>query len=88
MIDEIIDNKLLDKALEHNFRIEEIILAGHSFGGCSAITTKSLLRKMLPKTDKKLELFKKIVCLDPWLFPLTDELYDSLEDENILIINS
>lgn len=28
------------------------------------------------------------MCFDPWLFPFTDELFNKLDNENILVINS
>jgi len=43
---------------------EEIYLMGHSFGGCTALFTAS-----------QHKLFKGIICMDPWMFPVSKEKF-------------
>merc|ERR1719391_476312 len=42
----------------------EIYLMGHSFGGCTALFTAS-----------QHKLFKGIICMDPWMFPVSKEKF-------------
>lgn len=47
-------------------KIENITLFGHSFGGTTVLSTASQI-----KSHQLYPLIDKIICLDPWLFPLS-----------------
>jgi hypothetical protein len=44
-------------------------LAGHSFGGGTAVATKAFLNQKYKDDSEKLSKIQKIICLDPWMFP-------------------
>jgi len=43
---------------------EELYLMGHSFGACTALFTAS-----------QHQIFKGIICMDPWMFPVSKEKF-------------
>ena len=58
--------------------VEEIILAGQSYGGGTIFDTKAYINKNF--SGDKLKYFKRIIGLDPWFFPLEDEQYSLLKN--------
>jgi pimeloyl-ACP methyl ester carboxylesterase len=65
-------------------QIEEIFLAGHSYGGSTVLETASnLILK-----GKNSPLIKGLICLDAWYFPLSAATYPALKGQNILLLNS
>lgn len=87
VIDELFDNRLLGKVFSNcrkEIKIEEVYLAGHSYGGATVLETMAnLIRK-----EKNNPLIKGLICLDAWFFPLSNSTYQHLVDQNILLLNS
>lgn len=73
---------LLEKVFGRSVKVEEVMLVGHSFGGTTVLSASSQLGKhgMYGKVSR-------ILCLDPWLFPLSEECYAELH-RPILFINT
>lgn len=40
------------------------------------------------RKNKDTPLIKGLVCLDAWFFPLSQSTYQTLKDQNILLLNS
>lgn len=59
-------------------------LAGHSFGGATALETMSNLLI----NNKMAHLIKGVICMDAWYFPLSESTYKNLQNQNILFINT
>lgn len=62
---------------------EEIHLAGQSYGGGTILQTIAEMIKL-----KEEHLIKSVIALDPWMFPLNEDSYEIIKNQNILIINS
>ena len=58
------------------------MFAGHSFGGGSVLEAGAHLMN-----EPLYEKVSRYLCLDPWIFPLSEESYKNLE-RPILFINS
>jgi pimeloyl-ACP methyl ester carboxylesterase len=67
-----------------NIGIENIFLAGQSYGGSTVLETMANLRI----ANKVSPLIKGLICMDAWYFPLSSTTYENLKDENILFLNS
>jgi pimeloyl-ACP methyl ester carboxylesterase len=64
--------------------IEDIYLAGQSYGGATVLETMANLRM----SNKASPLIKGLICLDAWFFPLSATTYQNLHNENLLLLNS
>lgn len=66
LINDLENPKFIEKLpLGKNCKIDtsSIVLAGHSFGGITALSTGNLSEKV-----------KAVIALDPWLFPYEKEI--------------
>lgn len=64
--------------------MKSLRFAGHSFGGATSMET--LAHLVNAKAD--LSLFEGIIALDPWLYPLSEQTYQSLQNQKMLFINT
>jgi pimeloyl-ACP methyl ester carboxylesterase len=72
-----------------DIKFTEVILAGHSYGGATALATKAALNHKCKTTQYQPKLvINRVICLDPWLFPLEQHTYDNLQDQDIFMLNS
>lgn len=75
-------NGLLNKIFGSKVDISEVMMFGHSFGGTTVLSSGSRL------TDHSLySKVSRYVCLDPWLFPLSEKCYSTLH-KPVLFINT
>jgi platelet-activating factor acetylhydrolase len=64
--------------------VEEVYLAGHSFGGTTVLETLANLRR----TGGRPAAVKGVIGLDAWFFPLSESTYEQLRGERMLLLNS
>ncbi len=79
----IVEGKFFGEHLGEDIKVEEIHLAGQSYGGCTVIQTLAELVK-----EGKDHCVKSVISLDPWMFPLDHDTYDVIKNKKILIVNS
>ena len=66
----------MSKCLGEPIKIQEVFLAGHSYGGATVLASKAFLNAKIKEEKKKdVDLIKGIITLDPWLFPFDDSMF-------------
>ena len=69
---------------EEEITVKSVHFAGHSFGGATCL--EALANMNAKKVD--ISLVKGTICIDPWLFPLSESTLNTSLGVEITVINS
>lgn len=81
LMDDLQHPAFIGKALKFhagaNFDFEKLTVAGHSFGGATALK--------VAQSDKRV---KCVLTHDPWMFPIKDQKFDYPKELKVFLLNT